>query len=147
MPDSELEQSTLVTTHARGLTASSPAPLRSRAITAANSNRALAMEVSSICKQCSVEAPQNEFRFCHSCGISVHPLCIAPLIFATGSCVRGDSCVFLPLSAERTKKRAHLDLSKSSFLEDSVVIPEPIVFADFCKDLNDESKIVDFASA
>lgn len=94
-----------------------------------------------------MESPQNDLKFCYTCGIAVHPLCIAPLIAKTGLCVCGEGCAFVSVSVADSKKRLHLDLSRSSVHEDSIVVPEPVVFADFCKDLNSNSTILDFAKS
>lgn len=143
MSNSFLEQSTI--THEGGFIASTPAPGgRSRTHIAANSNLGSEMDT---CKQCGVESPQNELKFCYSCGIAIHALCIAPMIAKSGVCVCGDSCAFLPFSATGTKKRLHLDLSKSSLIDESLSVPDPLVFADFRQDLKDEATISDFAKS
>lgn len=55
--------------------------------------------------------------------------------------------VFLLFSEAGTKKRVHLDLNKSSLIEDSITIPEPICFTDFRKDFNNDFTLVDFAES
>lgn len=86
-------------------------------------------------------------RFCYSCGVAVHALCIAPLIEKTGLCICNEGCAFLPISSIDSKKRIHMDLSRSSVHEESIVLPEPVVFADFCKELKNDSTILDFAKS
>lgn len=89
MSRSCLEHSSVVATHERGLMSSTPAPrARSRPQKGANLNLNLDFKMEKCsCKQCSVEELQNELKFCYSCRIAVHDLCIAPLISKTGVCV------------------------------------------------------------